>query len=583
MSDHRWAYRRAVIASVVAVVLVGGFIGTTAAAHADAVLPGVTVGGISVSGLDETELTRRLTVPARSQANRELSLVVGDRTFKRSAADLGLTVHLEATVAKALRAGRQNPLAWLLHEFGSGEADIRWVPRVDDTRLDRSMKELERLVELDPANGSIGFQGAQPVVTPPTEGVQLLTNEARKTLVTAAMGPSKKVLLPVNLTAPRIGTDELERVQAQITQILAGPVEFEHGQARFSLAPEAVAGSMRAVVEEQPNKSQDLLTLQLDQEELRRLLVNVAPGLEQAPKDASFNVDGEKVTLSPSADGSTIDTAAAARSILSLTATERAAIPLTTTVRPPALSTDAAKALQIKQKIVSYTTTFDAGNAPRVKNIDLMAKAINGRILHPEEVFSLNGATGPRTPAHGYQEANVIVDGELVPGLGGGVCQVATTIFNAAFNAGLDIVDRTNHSLFIDHYPTGRDATVNFGYQDLKFKNDTPYGILLRTSVNSRSITVALYSSPLGRTVESSAGPRTDPKPQPNKYVDDPTLPAGQEVVQEEGSPGFNIVVSRTVRQGDQVLHSDTFVSKYRPWKRIIRRGTGPASPSPTG
>ncbi|MGH9198614.1 MAG: VanW family protein, partial [Acidimicrobiia bacterium] len=184
-------------------------------------------------------------------------------------------------------------------------------------------------------------------------------------------------------------------------------------------------------------------------------------------------------------------------------------------------------------------------------------------------------------PENGYQEAQVIVNGELVPGIGGGVCQVGTTLFNAAFFAGLPIVERSNHSLHISKYPLGRDATVNYGHQDLKFRNDTPYGFLLKAFVTSKALTLSVYSTKLGRTVEYTTSERRNTKPPPTQYVDDPTLPAGQEVVQEEGSAGFDVTVTRTVREGENVLHQGTFVSKYRPWKRIVRKGTGPPAASP--
>lgn len=577
---HLPKMRRKLIVLLVAIVLVVGSISTTAAAKADSVLDGITVGGIAVAGSDRSQLTATLTAPAKAQDKREMTLVVGDRKWKRTPASMGITVDLEATVDQAMAAGRENPFAWLMHEFGSGTRALAWVPRIDRTRFDQAMAQLKVLVELAPANGEIVLSGAQVDVKPPTEGVKLLVAETRRALIKTAVLSNRSVALPVTLTPPSIGSAQLEQVEQQARGILAAPVLFTFAGSEISLPPDKLATALRTRVE--TTDSIDSLVLDLDPAELTRQIVAVHPPAEKPAQDASFTVRGDKVVTNPSADGTTIDAAGAAPEILRLRGTDRFPIALQSIVKTPAFTTEAAQALQIKQKIASYSTTFDAGNAPRVRNIDLMAKAIDGKILRPDEATSLNGITGPRTPETGYQEAKVIVDGELVPGLGGGVCQVATTVFNAAFNAGIDIVERTNHSLYISHYPTGRDATVNYGHQDLKFRNDTPYGILLKATVNSRSLTVSLYSSPLDRVVESTVGPRTNPSTQTNKYVDDPTLPAGQEVVQEEGSPGFNIVVTRTVKQGDVVLHSDTFVSKYRAWKRIIRRGTGPASPAPS-
>ena len=128
-------------------------------------------------------------------------------------------------------------------------------------------------------------------------------------------------------------------------------------------------------------------------------------------------------------------------------------------------------------------------------------------MIAPGETFSFNGATGARTADKGFREAPVIINGELQTGLGGGICQVSTTVFNAAYEGGLQIDERTNHALYISHYPLGRDATVDYPNIDLKFVNDTGKWILLRTFVGSSSLVVNLYGTPQDRRVESETSP----------------------------------------------------------------------------
>ena len=143
--------------------------------------------------------------------------------------------------------------------------------------------------------------------------------------------------------------------------------------------------------------------------------------------------------------------------------------------------------------------------------MQLVARLIDETLIAPGKVFSFNETTGARTPEKGFQSAPVIINGELQNGIGGGVCQVSTTVFNAAFEAGLSIEERTNHALFISHYPLGRDATVDYPSLDLKFKNDTGRWLLLRTFVGSGSLTVNLYGTPQNRRVEASAAPSSPP------------------------------------------------------------------------
>ena len=157
--------------------------------------------------------------------------------------------------------------------------------------------------------------------------------------------------------------------------------------------------------------------------------------------------------------------------------------------------------------VVGTYETIYGGIANRIHNVQLVAHLIDGKLIAPGATFSFNDATGERTAAKGFLEAPVIINGELSTGLGGGICQVSTTVFNAAYEAGLPITARTNHALYISHYPLGRDATVNYPDIDLKFVNDTEHWLLLRTFVGSSSLVVNLYGAPQHRRVDTETAP----------------------------------------------------------------------------
>ncbi|CAN5807231.1 hypothetical protein BH23ACT12_BH23ACT12_16170 [soil metagenome] len=559
--------------------------GATVAAGAGEVAGGTVVGGVQVAGLEATELMSRLAPAARALDRRPLTLVVGDRRWVRSPEGMGISVDLRTSARKALMAGRSSSFAWMMRSLGGGGQTLEWEPRIDQPRFDRAMEEMAALVRTEASNGDFSVAGSEINIRPPTKGYELLADPARKALLRAALRPSAgdSVKLPVKVTDPEITSAHLERVKQQAENILKAPIDFVHDGKPFKLAADKVAPALKVRLIDEPGKAKgSTLVLDADPEVLKEKIVAANPAVNRAPKDASFTVSGDKVTLQPSQNGATIDTGPAAQALVALATGDRKAIALPSVVQPAALTTDDASKLGIKQRISHYTTVFDARNAPRVGNIDRMASAFDGKVLKPGEVFSLNDATGPRTVSNGYQEAGVLVDGELVPGIGGGVCQVATTMFNSVFTAGLDVVQRSNHSLFVSSYPTGKDAMVNFPSQDLKFKNDTKFGILLKARVSARELTVSIYSSPLGRTVSETTSPQTNPKVPQVKYIEDPTLPKGTEVVSAEGKPGFDVTVARKVMSDGKVLHSDNFVSKYRPWTRVIKRGTGPAAPAAT-
>jgi vancomycin resistance protein YoaR len=221
---------------------------------------------------------------------------------------------------------------------------------------------------------------------------------------------------------------------------------------------------------------------------------------------------------------------------------------------------------------------------------------IDGKLIAPGATFSFNHATGARTAAKGFLEAPVIINGEVTTGLGGGVCQVSTTVFNAAYEAGLRITARTNHALYISHYPQGRDATVDYPDVDLRFVNDTQHWILVRTFVGSYSLDVGLYGSPTHRRVVSETRPLADTGPPPTKRTPDPALYQGVTVVDDTGEPSRSTSVRRLVYlPGGKLLYDNTWYSSYRAEPRLVRYGTkpkakpkkgpsGPSGPSgPTG
>jgi vancomycin resistance protein YoaR len=577
--------RKVAIGLTLVVVTLGILLGGVAAAQDDRVMRGIKVNGIPLVGMNGPQVQERLRVAGHVAQLRPITLLVEDRRWSRSPSEMGLSIDLTSTVVRALAAGRDNPFTWFLHTIGARDDDLPWVTSVNKPAFDSSIEALAAEVNIEASNGEVLLEGTNVVARPPSVGVVLNEEKASKKLIEAASRMSRAVALPVTTSKPDVGEDQVERVRLEAEGLLARDFTFHHSESNATavLPRDALARALRTHVsaaDPGPLK----LELSIDPAALEDQLTSLMPAVATAAKDALFKVSGDSVSVVPSVNGKTIDAQAAITAMMAVKdSQERPPVVLTTIEKPPAFTTDQANSFGIKERVSSFSTTFDPTNAPRVKNIDLMAEAIDGSVVAPGEVFSLNGTTGPRTPENGYQEAQIIVDGELVPGIGGGVCQVATTVFNAAYSAGLDIRERINHSLYISKYPVGRDATVNFGLQDLQFRNDTPHGVLLTATVTRRGVTVSIFSTKLGRVVETSSSQRRNPKEPPVKYVDDPGLPQGQEVVTEEGSPGFDITVTRKVIENGQEIHSDEFVSRYRAWKRIIRRGTGPAaSPSPS-
>src|SRR5207253_10160707 len=190
---------------------------------------------------------------------------------------------------------------------------------------------------------------------------------------------------------------------------------------------------------------------------------------------------------------------------------------------PAALTTRDARALGIRRALVSYTTEMGPSSSNRIHNVHLMADFIDGTIIRPGEVFSFNQVVGPRTAERGFLEGQEIIGSLVLPSIGGGVCQTATTLFNDAFETGLHVLERHNHNLYLSHYPLGRDATVSWGGPDLKFRNDLRHAILIKSSYTDATLTFAFYGTPEGRRVVSTTGPKVNWRGPQMSYAVDPS------------------------------------------------------------
>ena len=323
-------------------------------------------------------------------------------------------------------------------------------------------------------------------------------------------------------------------------------------------------------------------TLALRGAEADKYFAALAHTVNRAPRDADFAVYANGVRIVPARPGLSLDVPRTATAVLAGaegTASRVAHVIVAETA--PRRTTAEARAMGITGTVGTYET-FYGGDANRVHNVQLVARLLDRKLIAPGATFSFNAATGARTADKGFREAPVIINGELQTGLGGGVCQVSTTVFNAAYEAGLPITARTNHALYISHYPLGRDATVDYPSVDLRFVNDTGHWLLLRTFVGSYSLVVGLFGTPQHRRVVSDTSPLRVVAPPPVDRTPDPELKAGDTVVDDSGVPAQATSVRRRVYAPDGKLLSDTtWYSSYVAEPKKIRVGVKKA-PKPT-
>ncbi len=319
-------------------------------------------------------------------------------------------------------------------------------------------------------------------------------------------------------------------------------------------------------------------------DKLLAVLENITKEVRVPPRDARLVINADNtIEIVESTKGIGIDIRNATASFQKIIK-EDSSVPLEVKLIEiiPSKTTEDIKNLRVNGLIADYTTRFDVGKTNRVYNIKVAASALDGLIIKPGEVFSFNEIVGPRSEEKGYKMAPTILNNEFIDSLGGGVCQVSTTLYNTLLQADVEMLERSSHSLVISYVPLGQDAAVAYGSKDLKFRNNLPAAIVIKTSVEGDRVTIKLFSdAALRKTVKIN---HSIIKEYPFKlvYKDDPTLPKGQQKVDQKGTKGYRVTSRITIFQNGQYIGEKSLLpSYYKPLDEIILVGTKPVASKP--
>ncbi|HEY3318754.1 MAG TPA: VanW family protein [Coriobacteriia bacterium] len=606
-------YRSALLAGAGLVALVLMLAAVDVALSWGRVHPGVTVGGVGVGGMTrsgargalERELGPRLSLP--------VTVAYESRRWTVTPGRVGARLDAEAGAEAAYAVGRTGSLwAEAGSRFGAwfGRDALAIAAKPDASRMRALLSELRRAVDVPAQDATVTVAGTDVTRTAAKPGLALRGDLLTRQLLTAFLSQQRIVRMSVGYAPVSVTDADAQQAYDDARRMVGGDVSlaFETkswtvparqvgGWIAFrtvpwspdataaasagSLAATSASGSVETTAPARPGQRM-LLVAYVDADEVSSTVAPLVRGVGKPARDATFQVVGKSVRVIAGQVGVGIDIRGLAAQLdagLRADGSRRFVMALTQT--QPKLTTQQAQGMGITGLISSYSTEYDPGNAPRVNNIHTLAKALDGKLVPPGGVFSFNGAVGERTAERGYQEAPAIVNGKLVPQLGGGICQIGTTFFNAVFFSGFPVLERTNHSFYISHYPKGRDATVSWGGPDLRWKNDGKSWVLIHTSFSDSSVTISLYGTDPGYKVAYTTGPFTDPVPHKTVIVKDPTLPLGKTVVSEAGVDGRKVVVVRTVTLNGSEVRRDTFVSVYKPKDETVKVGAlQPAKPA---
>ena len=563
-------------AAALLVVLVLG-VGIGFAGSTDRIAEGVTIAGVDVGGMTASEAIEALETRSAQAASQPVVFVHGGQRFSLVPSRVAHEADWQPVVDEALHDGDGFVLfrGFKRLALRLGGDDVSAAAAADDAAVARQVRRLAAEIDRPAREAAVVLNGLSPAVRPAAQGA-VLDREAATIVVGEALAGFDRgapVALPVQVDEPEVGASDLAPAVQKVRTLLSGPVELAYRKKHFTVGPELLATFLTLP----SNGKRDV---GLGGHAVTKYFGGLSKTFNRKPANAGYTINSEgNPKVVPAKEGRRLKVKESLDDLMTAalaTAAARRSATLTIATAQPEVSTAEAKSMGITGLVGAYTTVY-GGDPNRLHNVRLVSELIDDTFIPPGTVFSFNDATGERNADRGFLEAPVIINGELQTGLGGGVCQVSTTVFNAAFEAGLSIEERTNHALYISHYPTGRDATVNYPDTDLKFTNDTGHWLWLRTFVGTSELTVALYGTPVDRRVEFETTPLEVTGPPPVERTLDPTLYKGTRIVEESGEPSRSVSVRRIVYGPDgEVLYDTVWNSSYIAEPRLVRVGTKP-------
>ncbi len=465
-----------------------------------AVLRGVTLDGEDIAGLSRAEVAERVAALSATFASTPVEIDTGDMTLSTTAGALGITIDQPATVDRVLGVGRRG---FFLAQIGSWVRSFvqdRAVPvalKIDPAAVKRTIEALDADPALAPVEPGFVVDNGVLVAKEGREGSRIEPADVLEELRTVRFTTDTiRIAVARTSVPPTYSLEDAQALVARAEQMTAAGLEVAAGRATTTLAPEQLRSWLTGRATPQG------LEIAIDAAVATGVLADLLSAGNTEPGEARITVVNGVPQIRGGDPGARCCAPEAAEVILdALERGDRGPVALPMIAVPPQQSAADLEALGIREEVASFTTRHRCCE-PRVSNIHKVADMLRGYIIKPGETMSLNKVLGPRTAANGFVAAPAIVDGVLEPQIGGGVSQFMTTIFNAAFFAGLDYGTYQSHSLYISRYPFGREATINWPTPDLEIKNTTPYGVMVWPTYTDTSITVTLYSTRVFAKVE---------------------------------------------------------------------------------
>ncbi|WP_043816605.1 VanW family protein [Deinococcus maricopensis] len=547
--------------------LLGGALALGAVASSnDTIAPGIHVGGVDLGGLDERGALQALQ--AHTPSAPDVTVRAAGRSWVVPAADLGWAPDPQASIDAAVQASRDRNLGARVMA-ALGQADTVELPlraRVNVATTRQKLAALVKPLETAPVDARIVFDKTRYTVVPDRPGVLADVSAAANTY--AASPDATTLEVSVSKRSAALTAAALQ-VQVDAGNKLVRPMTFTLGERKTALTALQVANLFWVRAK----------GIELDEAAITRAMKTITSNVDRPARNARYALQGGALVRVKEQPGVVTDVKAALPLLRkAITTPSLATMALPSTTQAPTLTVNALPEVKKLTLIATGSSTYYGSSGARATNVSVAASKINGAVVAPGETFSFLNALGSISPENGFVGGLIISGGRTVDGLGGGVCQVSTTTFRALYQAGLPVVERNQHAYRVHYYDpqVGFEAAVYDPGLDLKMKNDTNGPILIRT-VNhpaQQRLEVQVWGLPQTRKVTVS--PATIlariPHPAP-QYVTTPNLRRGQTRQVDWAVDGYNLYITRTIRDGGTV-RTDKVSTNYKPWRAVYEVGS---------
>ena len=561
------------------------------------IYPGVSVGWSDLSGKTPTEAALLLATEYNYAHNGQILLRDRDQLWVASPVEVGLVFDPVINASEAYNLGRSGSLGERL-----GDQFQAWyhgfslpLKMTFDQRIaTHYLQSIAAQIDIPTIEASLSIEDLEVVVQPGQIGrrVDIQATMSAIEALTQSMIDGE-IALVVDEDPPVIMDVEAQAqiaraiISAPLTVYYPGAGEGDPGP--WAFARQDLAGML--VIERVPTPEGAEYKVGLSEERLRRFLNEIAPGLAKKAENARFifNDDTRQLDLLQSAIyGQSLDVEASIQAINGRVLAGEHEVTLDMEYRAPQVTGDATAAELGISELVNYHTTYYYGSdSSRRQNIETAASRFHGLLIAPGETFSMAAALGDVSLDTGYAEAWIIYGDRTIKGVGGGVCQVSTTLFRTVFFGGYPIAERHPHAYRVYYYEqtyggghdtkwAGLDATVYVPVVDFKFTNDTPYWLLMETYVGGSYLTWKFYSTSDGRTVDWDTTGLTNKQDSPEpRYEENAELGQGEIKQVDWSVEGAVVTVNRDVWRDGQIIDEDTFQTNYMPWRAVCEYGPG--------